>query len=120
MVADDNKDAAATMATLLELMGHEVRYVYDGQAAVVAAAEFHPQVVLLDIGMPILNGYEACKKIRAQTGGPAMTLIACTGWGQADDLRSSKEAGFDQHLVKPVDPGALGELLASLDKTPEF
>ena len=111
LVADDNRDAAATLAALLELLGHSVRQAHDGEAAVRAAAEFDPQVVVLDIGMPKLNGYEACRQIRAQPGGAARTMIACTGWGQADDRRKSQEASFDQHLVKPVDPALLVDLL---------
>lgn len=114
LIADDNQDACATLASLLELMGYSVRQAHDGQAAVDAAADFDPQVVLLDIGMPRLNGYEACRKIRDQAGGAARTIVACTGWGQADDRRRSDEAGFDQHLVKPVDPTVLFELLAAV------
>ncbi len=114
LIADDNQDAAATLAMLLELMGHQVQHVHDGEAAVAAAAEFDPQVVLLDIGMPKLNGYEACRKIRAHAGGVAMTVVAVTGWGQPDDRRASQSAGFDRHLVKPVDPAALADLLAAV------
>ena len=114
LIADDNEDAAATMAALLEILGHTVHQVNDGAAAVRAALEFAPQVALLDIGMPRLNGYEACRQIRAQPGGADMTLIAITGWGQPDDRQTSKSAGFDQHLVKPVDLDLLAELLASL------
>jgi CheY-like chemotaxis protein/two-component sensor histidine kinase len=114
LVADDNKDAADTLVMLLEMMGHSVRQVSDGEAAVRMAADFKPQVALLDIGMPKLNGYEACRRIRAQPGGAAMTVIAVTGWGQADDHRKSQEAGFDQHLVKPVDPAELLDLIATL------
>ena len=114
LVADDNKDAADTLATLLQIMGHSVRQVGDGEAAVRMAAEFKPQLVLLDIGMPKLNGYEACRQIRLQPGGEAMTVVAITGWGQADDRRRSQEAGFDQHLVKPVDPAALVNLIDAL------
>lgn len=114
LIADDNQDACATLASLLELMGYCVRQAHDGQAAVDAAADFDPQVVLLDIGMPKLNGYEACRHIRDQAGGAARTIVACTGWGQADDRRRSDEAGFDQHLVKPVDPDVLFELLATV------
>jgi signal transduction histidine kinase len=114
LVADDNRDAAHTMMMLLQAMGHDVRHVNDGEAAVQATAAFDPQLVLLDIGMPKLNGYEACRRIRAEPGGAAMTIVAITGWGQPDDRLKSHEAGFDQHLVKPVDPAALVVLLASI------
>ena len=114
LVADDNKDAADTLATLLQMLGHAVLQVADGEAAARAAADFNPQVVLLDIGMPKLNGYEACRQIREQPGGAAMTVVAVTGWGQADDRRRSRDAGFDHHLVKPVDPGELVELIAAV------
>ena len=112
LVADDNQDAAAAFAALLELMGHEVMQVHDGQAAVNAALEFKPQVVFLDIGMPKLNGYDACEQIRTQALGASMTIFACTGWGQSDFVRRSKQAGFDQHLVKPLDPTLLDNLLS--------
>jgi signal transduction histidine kinase len=112
LVADDNKDAADTLAALLQLMDHEVRVVYDGVAAVEAAAEFDPQLVLLDIGMPRLNGYDACRGIRAQPGGSARTVVAVTGWGQPEDRRSSADAGFNHHLVKPIDMEALSKVLA--------
>ena len=114
LIADDNQDAAATLAMLLELMGHTVRDVHDGEAAVQATAEFKPEVVLLDIGMPKLNGYEACRRIRALPGGSGLILVAVTGWGQPGDRNASQEAGFDQHLVKPVDPAALADLLATV------
>ena len=78
------------------------------------AVAFAPQVVLLDIGMPKMNGYEAARQIRTGPGGAAMTLVAITGWGQPDDLRKSRQAGFDRHLVKPVDPDVLAELLGAL------
>ena len=114
LIADDNRDAAATLAMLLELMGHTVQHVNDGEAAVQSAIAFQPQIVLLDIGMPKVNGYEACRQIRAQPGGTDMTLVAITGWGQPEDRLSSKDAGFDQHLVKPVDPTMLENMLASV------
>ena len=115
LVADDNADAAETMAVLLELMGHRVQHVLDGEAAVQAAvSDFHPEVVLLDIGMPKLNGYETCREIRARNKDPAMKIIAITGWGQSEDRLKSKDAGFDHHLVKPVDPEALSDLLQTL------
>jgi len=118
LVADDNRDAADTMAVLLEVMGHSVRYVHDGEAAVLEAVSFEPDVVLLDIGMPKLNGYEACRKIRAQPGTASMKIIAVTGWGQPEDRLSSESAGFDHHLVKPVDPMELGELISSISVKP--
>jgi len=114
LIADDNRDAAATLAMLLELMGHTVQHVNDGEAAVQSAIAFQPQIVLLDIGMPKVNGYEACRQIRAQPGGTDIMLVAITGWGQPEDRLSSKGAGFDQHLIKPVDPTMLENMLASV------
>ena len=114
LVADDNVDAAFTLAALLEVLGHSVRYVHDGEAAVQAALEFAPHVALLDIGMPKLSGYEACRRIRSLQSGVPMTMVAVTGWGQTDDLLASKSAGFNRHLVKPVDPEELFALLADI------
>jgi CheY-like chemotaxis protein len=114
LVADDNVDAAATLAMLLQTLGYAVREVHDGEAAVAAAAEFKPQLAFLDIGMPGLNGYQACKQIRALPGGAAMRLVAVTGWGQQDDRNAAREAGFDTHLVKPVEPGELAAVLGSV------
>ena len=99
---------------LLKLLGNDVRVVHDGLAAVDAASEFEPRVVLLDIGLPTLNGYEAAQKIREQAVGSQAVIIAVTGWGQDIDRQRSKRAGFDHHLVKPVDPDVLTRLLASL------
>jgi CheY-like chemotaxis protein len=113
LVADDNRDAAETLSTLLEVMGHTVMWVHDGAAAVQAAATFGPQLILLDIGMPGLNGYEACRFIRAQAGGAAVTIVAVTGWGQPHDVQSAHDAGFDHHLVKPVDMGTLMNVIAT-------
>lgn len=113
LVADDNVDSAASLALMLKIMGHEVRTANDGLQAVEVAAAFRPDVILLDIGMPNLNGYEACRRIREGPGEGAV-LVALTGWGQDEDRRRSREAGFDHHLVKPVDPVALAKLLASL------
>jgi signal transduction histidine kinase len=115
LVVDDNQDGASTLAMLLKMMGNDVRTVHDGEEAVRAAGEFHPQVVLLDIGLPKLNGYEAARAIREAAWGKNMILIAVTGWGQKEDKRRSEEAGFDRHMVKPVDPQALMKLLAGLD-----
>jgi signal transduction histidine kinase/CheY-like chemotaxis protein len=117
LVVDDSRDSANTMAMLLRITGNTVRTAYDGEEAVAAAAEFKPDVVLLDIGMPKVNGYEAAEHLRRQRGGDSVVLIALTGWGQEDDKQRSKEAGFDHHMVKPVEPKALLQLLASLQKT---
>ncbi len=113
LVADDNRDAADSMAMMLRLGGHEVHAVHDGQEAVDAAGWFRPDLALLDIGMPRLNGFEACRRIREQPWGRSVTLVAITGWGQEGDKRRATEAGFDHHLTKPVDPAALERLLAS-------
>jgi CheY-like chemotaxis protein len=107
LVVDDNQDGADTLATMLEYMGNVIRVAYDGEAAVAATAEFRPDVVLLDIGLPKLDGYEACRRIRAQPGGNAVVVVAQTGWGQVADRERTREAGFDHHMVKPVDPKAL-------------
>lgn len=114
LVADDNQDAADTLSVLLGMMGHAVRHVSNGEDAVKAAQDFDPHLVLLDIGMPKLNGYEACKRIRVLPGGTARTVVAVTGWGQPEDRRSSSDAGFDHHLVKPLDLQALTVLVGNL------
>ena len=113
LVVDDNHDSADSLGLLLKLLGNEVRIVHDGLAAVDAAREFEPHVVLLDIGLPTMDGYEAAQKIRLEAGGQTV-LIAVTGWGRDIDRQRSKEAGFDHHLVKPLDPDALLRLLATL------
>src|SRR5258707_14726742 len=97
---------------LLKMTGHDTRAAHDGLEAVEAAKKFRPDVVLLDIGLPKLNGYDACRSIRAQPWSEGMVLIALTGWGQEQDKFRSKEAGFDFHLVKPVDLADLEKLLA--------
>ena len=114
LVADDNADAAGSLATLLRFMGHEVRTAADGVAAVELATTFRPDVMLLDIGMPKLNGHDACRRIREEPWSETAVFIALTGWGQDEVRRQSLEAGFDHHLVKPVNLAALMELLASL------
>jgi CheY-like chemotaxis protein len=91
-----------------------VQQANDGLEAVALAAKFQPDVIVLDIGMPKLNGYEACRLIREQPWGKKAVMIASTGWGQEEDRRRSKEAGFDHHLVKPIDPDVLERLLGSL------
>jgi PAS domain S-box-containing protein len=114
LIVDDNEDSANTLAMMLRIMGHHTQAAFDGQAAIDAAAHFQPDIVMLDIGLPKLNGYEACRRIRSQNGNRKMVLIAVTGWGQDEDRRRSHEAGFDYHFVKPVDPKALLQLLAEL------
>ncbi len=114
LVADDNQDSATSMAMMLQLLGKEVRTAHDGLAAVELAGQFRPQVILMDIGMPKLNGYEATRRIREQPWGRDMAIVALTGWGQDPDRARSKEAGCDHHLVKPVDLPDLEKLLAEL------
>jgi PAS domain S-box-containing protein len=114
LIVDDNVDAALSLAMMLELAGNEVRTAHDGEAGVEAAEAFRPDVILLDIGMPKLNGYEACRRIRARPWARDVVLVALTGWGQEEDRRRSREAGFNNHLVKPVEPADLDELLAGL------
>ncbi len=114
LVVDDNRDSASTLAILLRLMGNVTKTANDGAEAVEAASDFRPDVVLLDIGLPILDGYEACRRIRQQPGGAEMVMVAVTGWGQDEDRARSSEAGFDHHLVKPVDQATLAEILASV------
>jgi len=117
LVADDNRDAADSLAVMLRIAGHEVRTAYDGQEALEIAEAFRPALALLDLGMPRLNGYEAARRLRASELGREMQLIALTGWGQPDDRSRSLAAGFDYHVVKPVDPSLLERLLASEKKT---
>jgi CheY-like chemotaxis protein len=102
VVADDNADAADSLAALLRAVGHEVRVAHDGQEALDVARSFRPAVALLDIGMPGLNGYEVAKRIRSEPWGGGVLLIAVTGWGQQEDRRRAFEAGFDGHLTKPA------------------
>ena len=114
LVADDNMDSATTLAMVLKFMGNDVHTVHDGLQAVEVGETFQPDVVLLDIGMPKLNGYEAARRIRERPWGKQAVLIALTGWGQDEDRRRSEEAGFNHHIVKPVDPATLEKLLAAL------
>jgi PAS domain S-box-containing protein len=111
LVVDDNADAAATLEVLLRSLGHETRVVHDGDAALKLAPRFRPDVVLLDIGMPGLDGYEVARRLRATRKGAALRIIAVTGWGAEADRQKSKEAGFDLHLVKPVEPNELARVL---------
>lgn len=112
LVVDDNKDSADTLGMLLRLKGNEIRTANDGLEAVQVAETFHPELVLLDIGLPKLNGYDVARRIRQQPWGRDMILVALTGWGQDEDRRRSQEAGFNFHVVKPVELSALESLLA--------
>jgi len=114
LVVDDNLDSADSLGHLLELLGNEVRTANDGAAGIVAPEAFRPDVVLMDIGMPKMNGYEACRHIRGKAWGRELVLVALTGWGQQEDRQKSHDAGFDTHMVKPVDLAALEKLLANL------
>jgi CheY-like chemotaxis protein len=114
LVADDNRDAAESLAALLALEGHEVTLAYDGAAALLAYERTRPDICLLDIGMPHRTGNEVATAIRARADGHAVTLVAITGWGQDADRSQAIAAGFDRHLTKPVDPAALLRLIAEL------
>jgi PAS domain S-box-containing protein len=114
LVVDDNRDGALSLTMMLELLGDEVRTAHDGLEAIAAAESFRPEVVLMDVGMPKLNGLEAARAIRAQPWGREMTILALTGWGQESDRRDSREAGCDGHLVKPVGIADLEQVLAAL------
>ena len=113
LVADDNRDAADSLQRILSLYGYEVEVAYDGTAAIRLDGDFRPKVAVLDIGMPGANGFEVARSIR-ENRGAGVTLIALTGWGQEGDRRRAMEAGFDYHLTKPVDPGALNDLLVEV------
>jgi CheY-like chemotaxis protein/two-component sensor histidine kinase len=115
LVVDDNRDSVESLAMMLRMMGNEVRTAFDGIEAVDAAGTFNPEVILLDIGLPRLNGFDAARRIRGQEGGKNMVIVALTGWGQKEDRRRSQEAGFDHHIVKPVDPATLEKLLVGLE-----
>jgi CheY-like chemotaxis protein len=114
LVVDDNKDSADSLALLLRFSGSEVEAAHDGLEAIAKAEAFRPDVVLMDIGMPKLNGYDAARRIRQQPWGRSMVLIAQTGWGQGEDRRLAEEAGFNAHIVKPVEPATLIRMLSEL------
>jgi two-component system, chemotaxis family, CheB/CheR fusion protein len=114
LVVDDDADAAETLAMLLEHWGHEVKLAVDGPTAVETAVAQHPDLVLLDIGLPGMSGYEVAEQIRANPALSDTLLVAMTGYGQAEDKKRSRQAGFTLHLVKPVEPPLLRKLLSSL------
>jgi CheY-like chemotaxis protein len=115
-VVDDNRDSADSLAMLLRLTGNDVHTAHDGLEALEAAAKVRPDMILLDIGLPKLNGYEAARRIREQSWGKSIVLVACTGWGQEEDRRRSEAAGFNAHMVKPVELDGLMKLLAKLNR----
>jgi CheY-like chemotaxis protein len=102
LVADDNRDSAESMSVVLQMMGNEVLIVHDGVGAVEAAAQFRPDLILLDIGMPRMNGYEAARRIRDEPWGKQIVLVAVTGWSKAEEKQRADQAGFDHHFTKPV------------------
>jgi CheY-like chemotaxis protein len=114
LVVDDNRDGAESMAEMLRLLGNEVRTAHDGYEAIAAAQAFQPAVILMDVGMPRLNGLEATRRIREQPGGASTVIIALTGWGQENDRAQSRDAGCDGHVVKPVGLSELQQLLGEL------
>ncbi len=114
LVVDDNRDSADALVVLIEALGYEARAAYDGSAAVSESQAFVPDIVFMDLGMPGMDGYEAARRIRQVPGGDAIHLVALTGWGQDRDREQTREAGFDDHLVKPIDPGAMHGLLEGL------
>jgi CheY-like chemotaxis protein/nitrogen-specific signal transduction histidine kinase len=116
LLVDDNRDVARAMARWIRLLGHDIRVAFDGPEAVLIAGEFNPDIVLMDIGLPKQNGYDVAREMRSKPWGRTMTLVAVTGWGRDADRRQSQEAGFDQHLTKPVEPGVLEALLDSCSK----
>ena len=114
LIVDDNRDSAESLAILLQITGNKTYTAHDGVEAVEAIKKYRPEVVLLDIGLPRLDGHEVCRRVREEPWGKDIVVIALTGWGQEDDRRKSEEAGFNGHLVKPVDYDKLQDLLASL------
>jgi CheY-like chemotaxis protein len=114
LIVDDNRDSAQTLSDLLRTYGHKTHVAYDGNEALDVAQRLRPEVVLLDIGLPTLNGYDACRSIRSQPWGERMVLVALTGYGQDSDVLKARQAGFDHHMVKPVNHQALQAILAAM------
>jgi CheY-like chemotaxis protein len=111
LVVDDNLDVTQTIAELLRMIGHEVHVAHDGPSALAEATRANPDVVLLDLGLPGMSGFDVARKLREMPGGKEIVIVAVTGWGQPDDLARTQEAGFDHHLVKPAGLVALREIL---------
>jgi signal transduction histidine kinase len=119
LVADDNEDAANSLTTFLRLLGHDVRVAFDGVAAIEVARDFQPHFIIMDIGMPGLNGYEAARHIRSEPWGAGVHMVALTGWGQATDKDLARDAGFDAHLTKPAEPEAIARTIANVARGAE-
>ncbi|MDQ3101340.1 MAG: response regulator [Bacteroidota bacterium] len=113
LVVDDNVDGAVTLSVILKHMGNSVRITHDGNSALAVGAEFIPDLILMDIGMPGMDGYETCERMRSQEWSANVRIVALTGWGQEEDKRKARRAGFDLHLVKPVDRKTLMEVIAT-------
>lgn len=114
LIVDDNQDSAEGLGMLLEVTGHTVSFAHDGIAAVLLAEQLRPEVMLLDIDLPLRNGYEVAKTVRAAPWGKPIVLIALTGWGDADSKHRAEQAGFNFHLTKPIDPDDLESVLGAL------
>jgi CheY-like chemotaxis protein len=115
---DDNRDAAASLALMLEMKGNDVRTAEDGREALGLAETFRPHMIFLDIGLPGLDGHGVCQRIREQPWGQDLPIVALTGWSQEEDRRRSRQSGFTDHLVKPAEPAHLDRLLAALPLAP--
>ena len=116
LVVEDSVDSAETLALLLERWGYDVKVAHDGAGALQAARQFHPQIILLDIGLPDMDGYAVAHRLRGEELGGEM-LVALTGYGEAQDRARAQQAGFDRHLTKPVDPDALQKLLGNAESS---
>ncbi len=116
LVVDDNEASARTILWTMEMLGHTAQMAHDGETAIALAKSFHPDVVFLDIGIPLMNGYEICEAMRLEPTLQNTVFIAQTGWGQKEHRERSKEAGFDHHLVKPLNIEVLQNILSLLDK----
>jgi len=114
LIVDDNEDGASSLSMLLKFGGHETSIAHNGHEALRLADELRPDVILLDIGLPGMSGYDVCRQIRQEPWGRDIVLVAVTGWGQEDDRIRSREAGFDAHIVKPVDPDLLAKIISPL------
>jgi CheY-like chemotaxis protein len=116
LVVDDNRDVATTMVLLLQRSGRSAQAAFDGEGALRIGAQFRPHLVLMDIGMPLQNGYETCKQMRAEPWGQRARIVAISGWGQEQDRERSKQAGFDEHMVKPIDGQNIQRLLKEVEQ----